>query len=218
MRLCEIRNCNKPYAGRRGWCELHYTRWRRHGNPLILIQPKQRGPLDSICIIEGCNNSHRARGWCNMHYVRWTRRGDPMISLHNQQHNSLCSVKGCNSIHHAHGLCQNHYETKRRNENIDIKIRSNLSRRLRKALKGQHKVYKTIKGLDCSIATFKLYIENQFEEGMTWDNYGEWHLDHVLPLASYDLTDEEQFLEAANWLNYQPLWAKDNIAKGGRLA
>jgi len=141
-----------------------------------------------------------------------------MILLHDQGHDASCSIEGCDKPHNAHGLCVTHYYTQRRSKDLNYKLRSNLSRRLRKALNGQHRLYKTIKGLGCSIAAFKLYIENQFEDGMTWDNYGEWHLDHVLPLASFDLTNEAQYLEAANWLNYQPLWAKDNVSKGGRIA
>src|SRR3990167_7847818 len=62
----------------------------------------------------------------------------------------------------------------------------------------------------------RLYIENQFEPGMSWNNYGRWHLDHVQPLASFDLTDRSQFLTACNWLNYQPMWSEDNFKKGGR--
>jgi len=82
------------------------------------------------------------------------------------------------------------------------------------AVKDGQKSGKTLEDLGCSIPHFKLYIENQFENGMSWDNYGEWHLDHVMPLAKFDLTNRTQFLEAANWLNYQPLWASKNLSKG----
>lgn len=51
---------------------------------------------------------------------------------------------------------------------------------------------------------------------MSWDNWGEWHLDHIQPLASFDLTDREQFLQATNYTNYQPLWALENIRKGAQ--
>lgn len=51
---------------------------------------------------------------------------------------------------------------------------------------------------------------------MSWDNYGKWELDHIQPLAKFDLTDPLQFAAAAHFSNYQPLWAKENASKGAR--
>jgi hypothetical protein len=53
---------------------------------------------------------------------------------------------------------------------------------------------------------------------MTWDNYGEWHVDHIQPCASFDLSDPKQLAECFNWSNLQPLWAKENISKGAKYA
>jgi hypothetical protein len=64
---------------------------------------------------------------------------------------------------------------------------------------------------------FKLHIEQQFVDGMTWDNWGEWHLDHIRPLASFNLVDRDQFLTACHYSNYQPLWATDNLIKGAQF-
>ena len=58
----------------------------------------------------------------------------------------------------------------------------------------------------------KVYIENQFIEGMGWDNYGEWHIDHIIPLASAKNLDE--IIPLCHYTNLQPLWAVDNIKKG----
>jgi hypothetical protein len=52
---------------------------------------------------------------------------------------------------------------------------------------------------------------------MSWDNYGKWHLDHIIPLSSFDLTNREQFLKAAHYTNYQPLWAHENFMKRAKL-
>lgn len=85
--------------------------------------------------------------------------------------------------------------------------------RLLRALKGDYKSGSAVRDLGCSIDYFKKWIEEQFQEGMTWDNHGEWHLDHVRPLYKFDLSDREQLLEAMHYTNYQPLWAIDNMRK-----
>ena len=61
-------------------------------------------------------------------------------------------------------------------------------------------------------------LESKFQSGMTWDNWAldGWHIDHIKPLASFDLTDRNQLLEACNYTNLQPLWAKDNLSKGAK--
>jgi len=72
----------------------------------------------------------------------------------------------------------------------------------------------------CPIDKLVSRIEAQFQEGMTWENYGlhGWHLDHRLPCASFDLTNEQQAAKCFHFSNLQPLWALDNMKKGCRVA
>lgn len=63
---------------------------------------------------------------------------------------------------------------------------------------------------------FMAYLEAKFTDGMSWKNYGKWHIDHIKPLASFDLTDPEQVKAACHFTNLQPLWASDNISKGAK--
>ena len=86
--------------------------------------------------------------------------------------------------------------------------------RLRKVVSGKVKAGSSVSDLGCSVEFLKKHIESQFTEGMSWDNRGEWELDHIKPLAKFDLTDREQFLEAVNYKNIQPLWLVDNRIKG----
>ena len=51
----------------------------------------------------------------------------------------------------------------------------------------------------------------------TWENHGEWHIDHITPLSSFDLSKREQLLTACNYANLQPLWADENYAKSDRV-
>lgn len=61
------------------------------------------------------------------------------------------------------------------------------------------------------------YIEAKFEIGMTWDNFGAWHVDHIIPCVAFDLTTESGQLECFNYSNLQPLWAVDNLSKGDTM-
>jgi hypothetical protein len=73
---------------------------------------------------------------------------------------------------------------------------------------------KTEQILGCTIEEFRSYIESKFTEGMTIENHGEWHLDHIIPLAS--AKTEEEILKLNHYTNFQPLWAKDNLSKGSK--
>ena len=87
------------------------------------------------------------------------------------------------------------------------------------AIKRGYKAGSAVDDLGCSVESFKSYIEGLLQPGMTWANYSPrgWHLDHKVPLASFDLTDREQFLKACHYTNLQPLWAVDNIKKGDKI-
>ena len=102
----------------------------------------------------------------------------------------------------------------------NFKLAKNLRRRISKALKKQlvSKDNSYIKLLGCSLDFAKNHIEQQFTKGMTWDNYGlyGWHIDHIKPCSSFDLTDLEQQKECFNYTNLQPLWAEDNLSKGAK--
>ena len=106
------------------------------------------------------------------------------------------------------------------------KIRDNLSLRMRLALKEQNltKRNTTHKLVGCSIKFLKKYLENQFyphpKTGvkMTWMNYSRkgWHIDHIKPCASFDLSNPKQQIKCFNYKNLQPLWAEENIKKSNK--
>jgi hypothetical protein len=80
----------------------------------------------------------------------------------------------------------------------------------------ENKTLRSSKLLDCNFGELKMYLESKFLPGMTWDNYGEWHIDHIKPCAIFDLTDLEQRKQCFHYSNLQPLWAIDNIKKGAK--
>ena len=61
----------------------------------------------------------------------------------------------------------------------------------------------------------KSYFENKFTDGMTWDNQGEWHIDHIIPLST--ATNEQELIKLCHYTNLQPLWAIDNLKKGNKI-
>jgi hypothetical protein len=80
---------------------------------------------------------------------------------------------------------------------------------------GYTKNSKTSDYLGCSFKEFKKYLENKFTEGMSWDNAGLWHLDHIYPISL--AKNEEEIIKLNHYTNFQPLWAVDNYKKGNKI-
>jgi hypothetical protein len=81
--------------------------------------------------------------------------------------------------------------------------------------KGYSKNTKTKEMLGVDWEVCKSHIEIQFTKGMNWDNYGEWHIDHITPLAS--AKNEQEICNLCHYTNLQPLWAEDNLRKGNKI-
>jgi len=71
--------------------------------------------------------------------------------------------------------------------------------------------------LGCSIPELKQHLESQFRSGMSWDNHGEWHVDHIRPCAAFDLTRVVEQKVCFHYTNLQPLWAEENLRKGDKI-
>lgn len=100
-----------------------------------------------------------------------------------------------------------------------FKLMCNLRTRLHSALKNNYKKGSAVKLLGCSIHEFKLYLESKFKPGMNWKNYNKtgWHIDHIKPLSSFDLSNIYQLKQACHFTNLQPLWATENLKKGSKI-
>jgi hypothetical protein len=105
----------------------------------------------------------------------------------------------------------------RRQTDINYRIKINLRGRIYKAIKRNSKSESTIVLIGCSIEALKVYLSSMFTEGMSWDNYGKWHIDHIKPCASFDLSDSDQQKECFHYSNLQPLWAIENIKKSDQF-
>lgn len=109
---------------------------------------------------------------------------------------------------------QNHYQ--RMEEDIGYKLLQRCRARLYKAIKENNKSASTRELIGCTTDKLKEHLESQFTEGMSWENYGEWHIDHIKPCSMFDFTKEEHQRECFNYTNLQPLWAKDNMKKSDK--
>jgi hypothetical protein len=69
----------------------------------------------------------------------------------------------------------------------------------------------------CSISFLKAHIESQFEKWMNWGNHGQWHIDHIIPVISFDHRRIEEIRKCWHYSNLRPINARENLVKGGRL-
>jgi hypothetical protein len=111
----------------------------------------------------------------------------------------------------------NKYQIKRRKIDTNFKLITTIRNRTILVLKGKSKCKSTMKLLGCSVEECWKHLESKFQPGMTRENHGKWHLDHVRPCASFDLTKPEEQEKCFHYSNYQPLWAEQNLSKGAKL-
>ena len=109
------------------------------------------------------------------------------------------------------------YDKTRYHENVLAKLAIVFRNRTREVFRGATKPTSSCKLLGCTYEIARLHIEKQLKDGMSWDNYGEWHIDHFFPLSKADLTVPAQAFAACNWRNLRPVWAKENISKKDRI-
>lgn len=117
---------------------------------------------------------------------------------------------------------------KQNRERLRLKYRSDpnhrlavtIRNRINEAVDPRSRPGSAVRDLGCSIAELRSYLERRFSPGMSWENHSQygWHIDHIRPLASFDLSDRAQFLEACHFTNLQPLWAADNLSKSDTYA
>lgn len=107
------------------------------------------------------------------------------------------------------------YHKEKYHNDVQYKLTNRLRGRLYTAIKNDYKSGSAVDDLGCTIEELKVYLESQFKEGMTWDNWTTdgWHIDHKKQLSTFDLSDREQFLEACHYTNLQPLWWWENLEK-----
>lgn len=138
----------------------------------------------------------------------------------------ICGNKKCKLKNSAKKGLENYHKDKekileKRRNNINFCILNKLRMRISCAVKSQgaYKADKTIKLVGCSVVELKQHLKKQFKEGMNWNNYGKggWHIDHILPCAGFNLSDEEEQKKCFHYTNLQPMWAQENLIKNCKV-
>lgn len=149
----------------------------------------------------------------NKEIIETQRKHNPAVKEYNREY--------CKKYYQLHKKEHNAYSLHRKKTDINYKISSILRNRVNKIIKRNQRSGSAVRDLGCSVEDLKIWLEQQFEPGMTWENYGQgegkWNIDHIFPLSKADLTDRKQFLKVCHWFNLRPLWEKDNLAKGNKL-
>ena len=111
----------------------------------------------------------------------------------------------------------NLYRKQKKKEDPLFKLRGNISSLISISIrnKGYTKKSRTYQILGCTYKEFKEHIERQFTKGMSWDNQGEWHLDHIYPVSL--AKNEEELIKLNHYTNFQPLWAEENLKKSNKI-
>lgn len=148
-----------------------------------------------------------------LNYYKSTRHLDGYFSYCKFCHeNKLKNVGFNEKIKRTPTYMQTYWKEKLKN--VQYRMKQNIKRYISKRLINLKKTHKTTKYIGCSIDFFIKWIEFRFTKDMDWNNYSSyWELDHVLPCASFNLSDEENVLICFNWKNYQPLHKDENRKK-----
>lgn len=111
------------------------------------------------------------------------------------------------------------YQRERKKKDPHYKLAFTVREKTWHAITKDWKSSSSLELLGCSIEELKVHIESLFQTGMTWDNWSHdgWHLDHIIPIASFDLSKEEEQRKCFHYTNLQPLWAEDNLSKQDKV-
>lgn len=104
---------------------------------------------------------------------------------------------------------------RKRLQSVEGRLSNRVRSRINAVLRGGAGRSRTVASLGYSVDELRAHLERQFLRGMTWGNMGEWHIDHIVPLASFTITgpDDPEFMRAWALTNLRPLWREDNWRK-----
>lgn len=229
----KVRQYKKEWrAGNRERIQAAYHRYRLKGRDrlLVLARAKREQNRDTLREYQRNyqeQNKERLRAYARRYYLM---NADKIKAYHTRTREHIREMQRARVQKHiervrAYRRAYNARAYELFKGNMQKQLAHGIRKRFRVALANPQKsglarirkVGSAVKLLGCTVAQAIQHVESQFKPGMSWDNWSlhGWHIDHILPLSSFDLTDPDQLATACHYTNLQPLWAVDNIRKGG---
>jgi hypothetical protein len=171
---------------------------------------KNSGRLDGLSVYcKECMNSYKRtdkwRHWDNVRTKkRWQTEEYREYHL-NYRNQNISRIRKNNNKKHKIRI----------HTDFLYRMRRSISKRIHTIL-GAGKSKRTLEILGADKTTIKLHFESKFVDGMTWENQGKWHIDHIIPIST--AITEEDVYRLNHYTNLQPLWAKDNLRKSNKIS
>ena len=194
----------------------HFENKERHKESAKLYREKNKEHLSNVAKQFAKNNPEKIK----QYKAKWKRNNPDIVRRHSREfyHRNLESVKTRKKIYSSNNKEKiNAYNRKRRQKN-DVKINVNIGNQLRQTMKGLKKGERWFDILGYNIDDLMARLQSMFLDGMSFDNYGEWHIDHIRPISSFDFSNDPFKTAKKCWAlsNLQPLWATENLKKGAK--
>jgi endogenous inhibitor of DNA gyrase (YacG/DUF329 family) len=197
------------------WCSADCK--KIHRNLSVRKHPISIEKKCHICgmVIHDISN-HKRQKFCSLRCYDKSKNKNPSIL------EKICLNCGITFNDATYGKNKEFCSILCKKSSINNKLIHSLRSRLNHALKRGFKAGSAVRDLGCSIEELKKHLESKWHphpetgELMTWNNHAlrGWHIDHIKPLDSFDLSNREQLKIACHYTNLQPLWWRDNIIKG----
>lgn len=128
----------------------------------------------------------------------------------------IAAKKSRERFHSRNGVC---YSTSRRKTDVLFDLVARVRTRIVVALnrKRAKKATRSLYLIGCNADQLKAHIESMFLPGMEWANRSEWHIDHIIPVAAFDIRKPTEQRKAFHYTNLQPLWKRDNLVKSSKV-
>lgn len=207
----QCKDCKPPYSKKAS------KKYRESHKEEIKEYNKNKYLKNKDEIRERNKNYEQSERGKEVRYSIRKRRYAKILEYNKKYYQSINGKIVLKKIQQKRRIKHNKYIQEKRRVDKFFALKHNLRSRIYQAITKGWKSGHTLELLGCSIEELKQHLEQQFESGMTWDNYGEWHIDHIIPCSYFDLTDPEQQRICFNYRNLQPLWARDNSAKQAKV-